>query len=340
MLRHKMLTRLALLLLALLGATAVALPATDLELASGGKARLPIVLPRGANEVERAAADELASYLARVTGAKFKIKKERRRKNARPGIYVGKTEFALHLGLEASRTDSEVWHVVTHGERLVLAGEGPRGTLYAVYRFLEDELGVHWWTPWEESVPRIDELKIPQVVRRGEPAFVYRDVYGIGGERLFNARNRINGHFTFLPARYGGREAYGPPDQVHNLFRYLPPDEYFDTHPEFYAELDGERTSERAQLCLSNEKLAQRIVEKLRAYVEEARVAALAKGERPPRLFAVSQNDYNGACECRSCRELVQRANGHESAALVTLVNRVARGIAADHPEVLVDTLA
>ena len=340
MLLRKMLTRLPLLLLALFSAAGIALPAADLVIASGAKARLPIVLPRGANEVERAAADELANYLARVTGAKFKIKKEKRRKNARPGIYVGRTEFALQLGLRAVQPDSEVWHVVAHGERLVLAGEGPRGTLYAVYHFLEDQLGVRWWTPWEQTVPRIVELTMPKIVRRGEPAFVYRDLYGVGGERLFNARNRINGHFTFLPARYGGREAYGPPDQVHNLFRYLPPDEYFETDPEFYAELDGQRTSVRAQLCFSNEDLAQQIVEKLRAYIDEARASALAKGERPPRLFAVSQNDYNGACECRSCRELVQRANGHESAALVTFINRVARGIAADYPEVLVDTLA
>ena len=53
-----------------------ALSAGDLLIASEGKARLPIVLPRVANEVEQAAAEELASYLERVTGARFKIKKE------------------------------------------------------------------------------------------------------------------------------------------------------------------------------------------------------------------------------------------------------------------------
>ena len=204
-----------------------ALLAEDLLIASDGKARMPIVLPRVANEVEQAAAEELASYLERVTGARFKIKKERPRKDARPGIYIGETEFALHLGLNGSQPDSELWNVVVHGRRLVLAGEGPRGTLYSVYRFLEDQVGVRWWTPWEEWVPRIRELKIPNIVRRGEPGFVYREVYGIGGQRLFCARNRVNGHFSFLPARYGGREAYGPPDQVHNLFRYLPPEEQF-----------------------------------------------------------------------------------------------------------------
>ena len=90
---------------------------------------------------------------------------------------------------------------------LILAGGRPRGTLYAVYRFLGDEIGVRWWSPFEQHVPRRPTLKIAAMDRSGEPRFHYRDihlVYASDGGR-FAARNRLNGHgFGSHDATLGG----------------------------------------------------------------------------------------------------------------------------------------
>ena len=69
----------------------------------------------------------------------------------------------------------------------------------------------------------------------------YRDIHGVTGPPVFHARNRANGHYSFLDAAHGGKEGYGPPSMVHTFFEYLPPEEHFAVHPEFYSERNGRR---------------------------------------------------------------------------------------------------
>lgn len=55
---------------------------------------------------------------------------------------------------------------------------------------------------------------------------------------------------------------------VHTFTKLLPPELYFDTHPEYYAEVHGERLREKTQLCLTNpavlELVTARVLEELR----------------------------------------------------------------------------
>jgi len=331
--------RLLALAIPLVNGSLVGASTDEIVLAERGKARMRIVIPRESTAVERTAAEELARYLKGVTGARFRIKTEKPKKRGRPAIYVGATEFAESLGRGFSGEADEAWSVRGRQGSLVLSGGPRRGTLYAVYRFLEDHVGVHWWTPWDELVPLRGDLRWDGIDDEGSPRFVYRDIYGTVGPRAFWARNRVNGHFSYLSDRYGGREEYGPPDQVHNLFRYVPPEDYFLSHPEFFSELDGERTHERAQLCFSSGELAALVGEKLKGYIEQARATARENGETPPRIFALSQNDVGGACECAKCRETIER-EGSQSGTLVTFINRVASEVAQQYPEILIDTLA
>ena len=224
------------------------------------------------------------------------------------------------------------------GTDLILTGGRPRGTLYAVFRFLEEYVGVHWWTPFEEEVPHRPTLKLPALDDAGEPAFAYREPHPIDGPRKFCARNRLNGHFTALSAAYGGSFGYGPPFHCHTFNLYFPPVEYFATHPEFYAEVGGLRYAD-GQLCLTNEDLLERAAEKLEAYIAEGRRLAEALGQPPPRVYAFSANDWRAPCGCDACSAVVER-EGSQSGPLLQFVNRLADRIRRTHPEVLLETLA
>jgi hypothetical protein len=68
----------------------------------------------------------------------------------------------------------EEWRISINESRLILTGGRPRGTLYAVYRFLEDVLGVRWWSPWETYVPRQRDLCIATCELHGQPRFEAR----------------------------------------------------------------------------------------------------------------------------------------------------------------------
>ena len=313
--------------------------AATLELAQEGTATAVIVLARDPLPSEVTAAEELALYLERVTSASFEVRVEGSRAPRGPRIHVGPTELARREVGDPERLGPEEWVLRTVGSDLVVVGGRPRGTLYAVYHLLEDHVGVRWWSPFEEHVPLRPTLALPRIDESGSPVFSYRDVFGIPGPRSFCARNRLNGHFTRLPWTFGGAESYGPPKHVHNFFDYVPPDVYFDEHPEFFSELGGFRYADETQLCLTDVGLLALVTEKMAGYIERARAQATLEGVPPPRLFDFSPNDWGGACNCRACRA-VSEAAGSDAGPLVAFVGRLADAIGETHPDVLLDTLA
>ena len=47
-------------------------------------------------------------------------------------------------GIDCEKLGEEEWVIRTVGDDLILTGGRPRGTMYAVYEFLEDYVGCHW----------------------------------------------------------------------------------------------------------------------------------------------------------------------------------------------------
>ena len=309
-----------------------------LELARDGRALATVRLAAEARPAEATAAQELVAYLTRVTSAPFELVEDGAPFDGGLTIEIGPTRTVLRLDPEAVRLGPEEWVIRTHGRHLCLYGGRPRGTLYAVYRFLEDRVGVRWWTPYEELVPRRTVLSVRTGLRRGAPSFIYRDIHGVEGPE-FLARNRVNGHFTRLTGRHGGAERYGPPSQVHNFGLYVRPAEYFDSHPEYFSEVAGLRHGGDAQLCLTNKDVLQLVTTRLERYIAQTREESLRTGEPAPRLFNVSPNDWGNPCGCAPCSALAAE-QGSEAGPLIAFVNALAGAIADRYPEVLIDTLA
>ncbi len=318
--------------------TLLAGPSQAVTIAEQGRAQVTLVVPDDAIPAERTAARELATYFERSTGAIFPITTETELAPGAPAVYLGATRYARAAGVEGD-LGAEEWVLRATDTELIVAGGRPRGTLYGAYRFLEDHLGVRWWTPEAELVPRHERLVVDPGETRGRPAFVYRDISGPRGSPEFLARNRVNGHFTFLDRRHGGRIAYGPPYHAHTFYRYVVPAEQFAEHPDFFSEIDGRRTHDHAQLCLTDDGLFEFVRARLTENIESSWAEARARGEEPPRLFTISPNDWGGACECASCSALVE-AEGSRSGALVRFVNRLAEQVALRFPGVLLNTLA
>lgn len=321
---------------------AVGLPAQGATLAREGKPLASVVIATGATLGEQTAAREVAAYLGKITGGQFVVVIESDNLPAGGHIYVGPTAAALKVGLTQEKLAPEEWVVRVAGDNVYLLGGEPRGTLYATYHFLEDVLGVHWWTPWEESTPAQPTLSVSNLELKGKPAFRYRDIYMLYGddEGRFAARNRLNRQGDApIEAQYGGTLAYGPPYHVHTMFLYFPPKEYFAAHPDWYSLREGKRMGEGAQLCLTNPELRQAFLAKLLKYIETSWAAAKAEHLPPPLVFSVSQNDWGNPCQCDQC-QAIAKAEGSEAGPLVDFVNYMADGVREKYPEVFIDTLA
>lgn len=303
-----------------------------------GNPTAAIVVAPDATIAEHHAAAELADYLGRIAGCEFAVAEAA----DGPAVYVGHGDRARQAGIDPDALGDEEWIVRTVGDDLIVVGGHPRGTLYAVYHLLEDVLGVRWWNPWAETVPTRATIELADLDLRGEPVLQYRDIYMIYGndEGRFAARNRLNRQGDApIHARYGGGMDYGPPYHVHTFYRYIPPSEYFEDHPEWFSLIDGERMAERHQLCLTNEELRGVFLQKLRENIERTRERAAETGGPPPRVFSVSQNDWYGQCQCEDCQAIAER-EGSEAGTLLDFVNFLAADIADDYPDLYISTLA
>lgn len=305
--------------------------AEDVVLAKDGATSYVIVVPSEAMEVEKTAASELQGYLKEATGADFEVLSEDEVADTTPRILVGRCEasaFRLEqLGIDELGDDGIVIEKVGH--ELVLAGKGPRGTLYAVYSFLEDVVGVRWWTSAEEYVPKHETLAIGELRTVFAPKLTYREAYYRDAfDGRFAARCRLNGSHHRIAPEYGGRQTFA--GFVHTFYPLIPPEKYFDEHPEWYSEIDGKRQWERCQLCLTNGEMRAELVKN-----------ALARLRSTPdaKFISISQNDWHGRCQCEACMAIEEK-EGSPAGPLLHFVNKVAAEIEREFPDVFVETLA
>ncbi len=298
------------------------------KLAVRGRSAARIVVAPGASETEGFAAQELALFLHIVTGATFPVVED-------PGPAGGR----LLVGLPAARAAApdlavsglapEEIVVRSVGGDIVLAGGSPRGTLYAVYTFLEDVVGCRWWTGTASRMPWKPSLSVGTVALHHKPPLEYREPYWyVAFDEVWAARNKANGTRAGGDALRGGRQVYE--GFVHTFYGLIPPAEYFAAHPEWFSEIGGKRTFENAQLCLTNEEMRRELVKNLKERLRRDPEATIA---------SVSQNDCFGNCTCPKCRA-VDEEEGGPSGSLLRFVNAVAADIEPEFPALAIDTLA
>ncbi len=300
-----------------------------ITIAERGAARAIIVMDSVATATEAFAARELASHLQQITGTSFDVQTNSEAPTA--AILVGNGAAARRAfpGVPFDQLGNEELVIRTQGDRLLLAGGRPRGTLYAVSRFLQDQCNVRWWTPWASRIPKQPSLSFTNLDIRAKPAFEYREPFWYPA---FDAdwawRNRYNGQSSRIPPEKGGRISYK--GFVHTFYSLVPPDKHFAEHPEWFSLIKGKRTTERAQLCLTNPKLRDFTVERVKAWLRDSPDAG---------IISVSQNDWHGACECQDCKGL-DEAEGSHSGTMLDFVNYIGEKIQPEFPHVAVDTLA
>jgi len=280
-------------------------------------------------EQERTAACELAACLLEITGATFPIA-DQAQATARPQIAVG-YQAARGIGISLATFNGlgeEGIIIRSNGPHLALTGgEGAkRGTLYAVFTFLEEVLGCRWWTPDAADIPRRETMEIPPQACWYTPPFEYRhQCYHHAQDVAWSVRNRFNAGPDIPPA-WGGRHVYNP--FVHTFFHFVPK-EHFAAHPEWFSEVGGKRIDD-GQLCLANLEMTAFFIEG---------VKALLHAHPEVTIVSVSQNDWDKYCQCTAC-QAVDREEESPAGSVLRFVNAIAEAIEGEFPHVAIDTLA
>jgi hypothetical protein len=198
-------------------------------------------------------------------------------------------------------------------EGLTIGGGSGQGQLYGVYSLLE-ELGCRMWTENEIDVPSLSTVHIPALNEVHEPRVKFRvDYYSHAEDPGYREWHKLD---SIDDSEWGM--------WVHTFERLLPADEHFDNHPEYYALVDGRRTSSQPELA--NPDVFALIVENLRKEMSRNKSA---------HYWSVSQND--NVSNSTSPESLaVQAQYGGASGEMIWFVNRVAE----EFPDKTISTLA
>ncbi|MBN2641303.1 MAG: DUF4838 domain-containing protein, partial [Victivallales bacterium] len=307
----------------------------SLILTHDGVTGYKIVVPKKCEAPDATAAKELRTYLKKISGVDFEITNIEQSDGK--NIYVGTSPTVKKLlpSIDFNNLKPDEIIIKTVGNSCVFTGQGTRGALYAVYTFLEDILGVRWWTATEEYVPDIKRVTLSPLDIRYAPALEFREVFyhgisrGIQGpESIFAVRSKINGNYVHIPSQYGGHYNYaGPYCPCSGTFdKLIPAKKYFDQHPEWFSLVEGKRVGglHKGQLCLTNEEMKKELIKNAEHWLEQYPDAE---------WLAISMNDNRNYCQCSECQKIA-KSEGAQSGVLIRFLNDVAEVLKKKKPDI------
>ena len=199
-----------------------------------------MVVDTAASSSELYAAEEFQQHFQQASGIQIPIVSDAR--ESRGHVYIGASEAmrASAAGFSVERFPAEDFRIVVCDENVVIAGGRPRGTLYGVYTFLEDYLGVRFLT-WDHThVPKLEPSHVfGEVDRYYHPPLSFRwSFYGENSAHpAFATRLRVN--TISSDPKLGGKTERRLIS--HSFGRQIPSAKYGQEHPEYYCEVDGRR---------------------------------------------------------------------------------------------------
>lgn len=344
--------------------------------ASGGAAEpLTLIAPEGngcavvfnpSNSVEVFAFGELQEIVRKSTGVELTAQDSAApmASTHAPRILIGRNDpVANALGRELLDSLKAQESLVTRrGDDLVLTGGDDWGVIYAVYDFVENEMGYRCFAPYPggERFVQTNALVYSGVETRRVPAFPgYRITYT--SPLMFRERIQDFARFVFRNRgtqidweRYGKGSSHandiGLPDPYvqhvhgHALFYFVSPHDTtwtfwregglkgsFEEHPEYFTwDQHGKRVDD-IQLCFSSPELRRLMTDRVLEAVK-------AKGDG---VYMVGSNDHSNQryCWCPGCRAMEEKYNSVGGPLWDYLLELCAL-LEKDHPGVFIKSLA
>ena len=310
-------------------AIALAVAMQKPTLFNNGKSDYSIVLCKNASTSEQTAAKELQQYLEQIGGVVLPIITRAELQEGQPHIAIGYNKhFGEELGVERPDDNDEGFTYRTVGDNIWIYGGKQRGTMYGVYSFLENELGVRWYTKDYTKIPSLKRWSFKELNHSEQPFIQYRfdQYFNVEPHKDWLAHNKCNSVWRAEDNEYGGLVAYW---NAHTFEQFIPSGEYFAKHPEYFSLRDGKRTP-YTQLCLSNPEVLQICIDKMKQAIAANPLYW---------VYSMSQSDNQLPCQCEKCRAIEEQYGGH-SGLMVWFVNQVADASKPLYPDKYIGTFA
>ena len=298
------------------------------------KTNYHIVYNKDADEATRFASNELQKYLYLSTDTLiplFSDKCDRRSPEIHVGLNVRDDNYSELIS--SCTEEGFVIKTLDNGD-LIIIGKTGRANLYGVYYFLECLINLKCYSKDCIEYNYLDKVEINNIDIKKDFDFEYREVYFTDAfNETFASMNMLNSNLANLSSRVGGKTKWY---NFHHSFQDLVSvNDYFDTHPEYFSEIDGKRIKEHTELCLSNEEVVRLATQKVKTWI---------KDNPECKVFSVAQDEWMGhftrmACECEKCKAIDTKYQA-QSGSIINFVNKVSEEIGRIYPDKLIHTFA
>ena len=280
-----------------------------LELASKGASDYAIVIPTKASKKQQENAQMLQAYLKQISGTDLAIENDGQVSSDKKKIFLFEPDGKI-------REPNQIT-IRTQGDDLIISGHTDIDTQYAIYQFLEDQLGCDWYAPGEADIPLRSRITIDPVQYSYVPEITTRTVHSklYYADTIYADQQKVT---------YEAFPKYVPKARVHTFHRFLPEEIFYGDHPEYFA-LRGDKRLP-TQLCLTNQKVLE---------IVKDSVAALFQRFPKSSVVSVSQDDNQQHCQCENC-SAIDTEEGSPAGTMIRFVNQVAQTF----PEKTISTLA
>lgn len=291
-----------------------------------------IVISENASLMEKNSAEKLNQYFEEISGLSLEIVTDDVAETEKE-IIIGKTNReGTSFTIDRTNLGDDGVVIKTVGEKIILSGAEQRGTIYAVYTFLENYFGCRWFTHDLTVIPKAEKLEIPKDIDYTYvPSIIFRETDWISPARSneYKAANKLNdGVYGVVSEEYGSSICYA--GTFAHTMGWLIDKAIFETEPEVFAygKDDLKRTTD--QLCLTNPRTLELAIQGVRSWLEQNPGA---------KIISVTQNDNQNYCVCAECKK-IDREEGSQAGTMLRFVNAIADNIKEDYPDVMVDTFA
>ena len=296
---------------------------TEMFIVKDGESDFVIATEENPDECIVTASEELQNYIERSTGALLPVVTEDKITPEDKAILLGNTELGKGIKeIDTSEIKEDGFRFYSDGTHLMIIGEDSRGTLYGVYTFLEEYVGVRWYTPQLENVPEKEDVIIDANTDiLVEPSFAIRRNSPAYADDKYRARTKTNVSFWNEAEAYGGALTYVLWDVT--LDR-LVPDSLFAEHPEYFAmNPDGTRTTDH--VCLSHPEVLPIAIENARNFMRDC-------PRKTSDHIHIGQKDNSNYCHCETCTALYEKY-GSISAPTIIFTNNFADALDEEFPD-------
>lgn len=292
-----------------------------LNIVRNGKTEYSIRIPSSPADCEKWAAEELALFVSKSSGANLAVTSE---KLSAKQIVLGEAPDGKSRISELNDTG---FCLQTVGENVYVYGKTPAGTMYGVYELLHRLIGFEPYAADEIFYEKKTDISLAETDVIDNPCIEYRVIGFYNAEPKEISRRMRK---MWMPKDQKPENPQDLPDDewyhtyfstlfAHTTFMLLPPERKDGklVHPEWY-------NKEVNQLCWTNEEATDALVERLKQRIVEWKNG---------KMFLVGEEDNSSYCTCEKCRKDYEKygvAGVH-----IRFINRIADKIEAWRKETM-----